>query len=90
MTASRQVQVDRDGVCFTVGDDGDFSWAEMDSLQLQIDRWNTHHPKDKPVKRQSPEMTQTVLDVKRIFTGAVIEHDPGPSLNLEELKARVV
>ena len=79
---SKQIPVERDGVHFTVGDDSDFSWSEMDALQLQIDRRNIHNPDEKPIKRPPPGMTRAMLDVKRIFPGAVIEHDPGPALDV--------
>ncbi|MHC4864652.1 MAG: hypothetical protein ACYTEX_11235 [Planctomycetota bacterium] len=77
-------KIERDGVSFTVGDDGDFSMAEMDSLRLQIERWNTHNqdPDKKPIKRLSPKMARAVLGVKRVFPDAVIEHDPGPALDV--------
>ena len=70
----RRLPLVRDGIHFVIEDEsGDFSWTEMDALQLQIDRWNTHHPKAPPVEKISPEMLDAVLRVKWVFPGAVIE-----------------
>jgi hypothetical protein len=73
MTDPRQITIERDGISFTVGDEGDFSWAEMDALQQQMLCWNAHHPKQTSVKKLSPEMLKAVLEVKKVFSGAVVE-----------------
>jgi hypothetical protein len=69
----RQITIDRDGVRFTVGEDGDFSWDEIEALQLQMDHWNGHQRSDKAVEQLSSEMLKAVLDVKRVFSGAEVE-----------------
>jgi len=64
---------ERDGQQIAVGENGDFMHSEIEALREQMRRWNIHHPKQKPVYKLSPEMLQAVLNVKRVFQGAVIE-----------------
>lgn len=73
MGRPRQITVKREDVCFTVGEDGDFSWAEMDALKLQIDRWAVFNPDSEPVEKVPPEFLKAVLEIKRVFPGSVIE-----------------
>jgi hypothetical protein len=73
MDRPRQRTVERDGTEIVIGEDGDFSWDEIDAIKLQIDRWNAHHPKDAPVRKMPAGMIKAVLEVKQVFPGAVIE-----------------
>jgi len=73
MTAPRQITIDRDGVSFTVGAGSDFSWPEVEALELQMEHWNGHVRSDAPTKQLSLEMLKAVLEVKRVFPGAKVE-----------------
>ncbi len=67
--------VERDGIRFTIGKEGDFSWGEMDALQLQIDRWNTFRLKsgDTPIEKIDPDVLKVILEFKKVMPGTVID-----------------
>ena len=67
--------VERDGVRFTIGEGGDFSWAEMAALQLQIDRWNTFRLQsgETPGKKLPSDILEVILEIKKIMPGAEID-----------------
>lgn len=69
----KQMVLERDGVSVTIGDQGDLSWHDIEAMKLQMDRWNTHHPKRKSIKKVSAEILKAILLVKKVFLGASID-----------------
>jgi hypothetical protein len=71
MNRPRQRTIERDGVVFTIGEDADFSWKEIEAIEDQRKQWCIVHNKEK--ERMSREMLVAVLAIKKVFrdeTGA--------------------
>lgn len=73
MSRPRKITASREGLTFTIGEDGDFSWKEIDAMKLQASRFAVFNPDSEPVEKMPSEFLKAVLEIKRVFPGSVIE-----------------